>query len=116
LIAPAQAAPIETKVLEQENVTGGARLHAPSLHAAGEAGDDATPRLWVDLPDDGILRHLGKFRKILSPPRCADFVVRRPIAARKRRVVEPDVHTGGLYVFTTPAKTERENLWIWRFA
>jgi hypothetical protein len=59
-----------------------------------------------------ILRHLGKFRNILSPPRCASPIVRRPIVVRKRRVVESDVHMGGLHVFATPAKTEHGSSWI----
>jgi hypothetical protein len=60
-IAPGQAAPIETEALEQENVAAGTRLHAPSPAAASETGDDAKPRLWVDLPDK---RDFATFRKI----------------------------------------------------
>jgi hypothetical protein len=33
-----------------------------------------------------ILEHLGKFRKILLPPRCAFAVVERPIVAPDRRL------------------------------
>jgi hypothetical protein len=54
-----------------------------------------------------IFRHLAKFRKILSPPRCAAASVRRPIVAPKRWVIEPGILMGGSCVFTPPAKADR---------
>src|SRR5262249_4041172 len=81
LIPPAQTAPVETEAHEHEKLAGGERLHAPSppwpLATPGLARESRSPT-------GAILRRLAKFRKILSPARCALAVVERPIAGRSR--------------------------------
>ena len=54
-----------------------------------------------------ILRQLAKFRKILSPSRCAASSARRPIFALSQWLVELGILMGESYVFTSPAKADR---------
>ena len=50
-IPPEQTAPVEAKAFEQKNLASGERLHAAFPAAPREAGDDAKPRLRVEVPD-----------------------------------------------------------------
>jgi hypothetical protein len=66
-IPPEQTTPVEAKAPEQESIAGAERLHA-RLFAAARG---LTPARGSRSQTRGILLHLGKFRKISSPHRCA---------------------------------------------